>query len=144
MYFQVVCTILAVLCGTVAPANILGFFGVPSISHQQVYQAIWKELSLRGHNVTVVTPDPLNDPSLTNLTEIDVSYSYETFRNYTTNKFSRPVNHWDFFEIIDALTVPVNEVQFSHPDVVNLLEDKTKQFDVVLAEPFTFIPSAFR
>lgn len=144
MSFRVVCLILAVLCGSVAPANILGFFGVPSISHQQVYQAIWKELSLRGHKVTVVTPDPLRDPSLTNLTEIDVSYSYETFHNYSLKKFSKPVSHWDFFEMVEAVVTPINDVQFGHPEVIKLLEDKTKQFDVVLAEPFTYIPSAFR
>lgn len=144
MTLVVVSFILSVLCGTVVPANILGFFGVPSISHQQVYQVIWKELSLRGHNVTVVTPNPLNDPSLTNLTEIDVSYSYEAFRNYSTEKFSRSINHWDAFDIIEALTAIVNDVQFSHPEVIKLLEDKTRQFDVLLAEPFTLIPSAFR
>ncbi|XP_063913106.1 UDP-glycosyltransferase UGT5-like [Zophobas morio] len=58
-------------------SNILGVFIVPSISHQSVFQPIWKELSLRGHNVTVVTPDPLNDPSLTNLTEISVRFTYD-------------------------------------------------------------------
>lgn len=49
----------------------------PSISHQVIFQPIWKELSLRGHKVTVITPNPLKDPTLTNLTEIDISYMYE-------------------------------------------------------------------
>ncbi|CAG9860676.1 unnamed protein product [Phyllotreta striolata] len=57
-------------------AKILGVFMYPSISHQLVFQPIWKELSLRGHQVTIITPNPLKDPSLTNLTEIDVSFTY--------------------------------------------------------------------
>ncbi|XP_050506054.1 UDP-glycosyltransferase UGT5-like [Diabrotica virgifera virgifera] len=62
--------------------KILGIFPTPSYSHQIVFQPIWKELSLRGHNVTVVTPHPLNDSSLTNLTEIDVSFVYDIVPKY--------------------------------------------------------------
>ncbi|KAJ8966046.1 hypothetical protein NQ317_018127 [Molorchus minor] len=63
-------------------ARILGVFQMPSVSHQCVFQSLWKELSLRGHEVTVVTPNPLRDPSLTNLTEIDVSYMYEIMQRH--------------------------------------------------------------
>lgn len=142
--FQSSCLILSVVFGIANPANILGFFSLPSISHQQVYQAIWKELSLRGHKVTVVTPDPLKDPTLTNLTEIDVGYSYDIFRNLTSDKFSKTISHWQFFEIMEELTISLNDAQFGHPEVKKLLEDKTKTFDVVLAEPFVWIPSALR
>ncbi|XP_072400618.1 UDP-glycosyltransferase UGT5-like isoform X5 [Diabrotica undecimpunctata] len=62
--------------------RILGIFPTPSYSHQIVFQPIWKELSLRGHNITVVTPHPLCDSSLTNLTEIDVSFVYGTLAKY--------------------------------------------------------------
>ncbi|CAG9840625.1 unnamed protein product [Diabrotica balteata] len=54
--------------------RILGVFPSPSISHQVFCQPIWKELSLRGHQVTVITPCPLKEKQLTNLTEIDVSF----------------------------------------------------------------------
>lgn len=134
---------LTVLCGAVAPANILGFFGMPSISHQQVFQVIWKELSLRGHNVTVVTPNPLNDPSLTNLTEIDVSSSYQFVKDME-HILSRPTTHWDFLDIMRRMSESVNKIQFDHPKVKKLLEDKDTNFDVVLVEPVTFIPCAFR
>ncbi|CAG9856178.1 unnamed protein product [Phyllotreta striolata] len=58
-------------------ARIFGAFLFPSYSHQVIFQPIWKELSLRGHQVTVITPNPLNDPKLTNLTEIDISFTYK-------------------------------------------------------------------
>ncbi|XP_050516750.1 UDP-glycosyltransferase UGT4-like [Diabrotica virgifera virgifera] len=62
--------------------RILGFFPTPSYSNQIIFQPIWKQLSLRGHNVTVVTPQPLYDPSLTNLTEIDIPFAYDILSKY--------------------------------------------------------------
>lgn len=138
---QTTCLVLLALCGTIQSANILGFFSIPSISHQIVYQPIWKELSLRGHKVTVVTPNPLNDPSLTNLTEIDVGFSYKLFEN---NEFSGAMDHWKFEQWYHSMLMGVNDIQFSHPQVKELLEDETKTFDVVLAEPFVPFPAIFR
>ncbi|KAF5275158.1 hypothetical protein FQA39_LY18665 [Lamprigera yunnana] len=57
-------------------ANILAIMPTPSYSHQVPFQPIWKELSLRGHQVTTITTDPVKDPSLVNLKEIDLSSAY--------------------------------------------------------------------
>ena len=57
-------------------ARILGVVPIPSYSHQIVYRPIWRELSLRGHQVVVMTTDPMKDPALTNLTEIDWHFAY--------------------------------------------------------------------
>ncbi|CAG9854774.1 unnamed protein product [Phyllotreta striolata] len=65
--------LIFVLSPAVQCAKILGVFPFPSVSHQIVFRPIWKELSRRGHQVTVITPMPLHDSSLVNLTEIDVS-----------------------------------------------------------------------
>lgn len=46
----------------VGSARILCVFQMAAVSHHQVFQPIWKELSLRGHQVVVVTPYPLKDP----------------------------------------------------------------------------------
>lgn len=43
-------------------ARILCVFQMPAVSHHQVFQPIWKELSVRGHEVVVVTPLPLKEP----------------------------------------------------------------------------------
>jgi hypothetical protein len=40
-------------------ARILGIFPTPSISHQLPFQAIMKALAARGHQITVISPDPL-------------------------------------------------------------------------------------
>lgn len=138
------CFVLFALCGTIQSANILGFFSIPSISHQIVFQPIWKELSLRGHNVTVITPNPLNDPALTNLTEIDVSFSYDFLKTVATNKFSEGMDHWVYEKWFHSMLMEMNDVQFRHPKVRELLEDDTKTFDVVLAQPIVPFPAGFR
>ncbi|KAG5896759.1 hypothetical protein JTB14_031738 [Gonioctena quinquepunctata] len=76
------CGKVVILCLTflnvIDGARILGLFFVPSISHHNAYRPIWKKLSLRGHKVTVISPNTLSDPSLTNLTQIDIGFSYKT------------------------------------------------------------------
>jgi len=45
-------------CSTQA-ARILGIFPSPSVSHQLTFQAIMKALAARGHQITVISPNPL-------------------------------------------------------------------------------------
>ncbi|KAK9878088.1 hypothetical protein WA026_020731 [Henosepilachna vigintioctopunctata] len=71
------CALFALyLVAPVENANILFVTSFPSVSHQKVFQPVWRELSLRGHKVTVITPNPLKDSTLTNLTEVDISSLY--------------------------------------------------------------------
>lgn len=58
--------------------KILFFCPVPAHSHQKMYKEVWTKLSLKGHQVFVVTPLPDFNQSLTNLTEYDIS-SVEEF-----------------------------------------------------------------
>lgn len=118
-------------------AKILCYFSFPSISHQVVYQPIWKELSLRGHEVLVLTPDPLNDATLTNLTEIDLSYTYSIVtdfnmpdRIYKDNGVTNVAE--GFFELCEKLA----KTQLQNVEVKNLLADKKRAFDVILVECF--------
>lgn len=55
-------------------AKILSIQIIPLYSHQEVHLALNEELSLRGHQVVSINSFPLRNSSLTNLTEIDVSY----------------------------------------------------------------------
>lgn len=57
-------------------ARMLVVMPTPSHSHNLVYRTIYKELCLRGHEIVAFTPDPLNDSSLVNLTEVDIGYIY--------------------------------------------------------------------
>lgn len=125
-------------------AKILGLFTVPSISHQVVFQPLWKELSLRSHEVTVITPNPLNDKSLVNLTEINVSFSY---RAVTEGNLQRSIEQArSYRDVVHAVfTIMTNAVQeqLNYHEVQDLIKDKTKRFDLVIAEHFNPATFAF-
>lgn len=123
-------------------AKILGIFHVPSISHQVVFQPIWRELSLRGHEVTVLTPNPLNDPALTNLTEIDLGFLYGELKQIE-KKMSGGMDHWVWNQNIDMYAKSSTEVLFAHHEVQRLIRDESREFDVVLVESHFPAPAIF-
>lgn len=128
--------LLFVLFSASYSARILGVFMTPSYSHQIVFQPIWKELSLRGHQVTILTPNPLNDPLLTNLTEIDLSFSYETWNNYSIETLGTQ-EHSSSLEIkkLSEAYLATTKAQLSHPAVLELIKNgKENQFDLLLVE----------
>ncbi|XP_063913105.1 UDP-glycosyltransferase UGT5-like [Zophobas morio] len=129
--------VLLLLSTPILCSNILGVFIFPSISHQIVFQPIWKELSLRGHNVTVVTPDPINDPSLTNLTEISIGFTYDLLKRITIqNLISKDSNVFlslhDSTRYIDRLV----EAELNSTGFKQLIDDQSKHFDLILIECF--------
>lgn len=112
-------------------ARVLGIFPVPSFSHQQMFQTIWKELTIRGHDVTVVSPDILNDSSLKNLTEIDMSYIYSG-RASTKNLLkdtSMFIKVPYYHKIMKRSIVGV----FENENVKNLIESRV-DFDVLILQ----------
>lgn len=132
----------AMLVSVTHGARILGVFPMASLSHQIVYQPVWRELSVRGHQVTVITPNPLEDPTLKNLTEIDVSVLYKPTENFTAS-FTTEITHWDMVEILAQYQIRVWEDMMAQEEVQKLLADDTKQFDLVILEFYTPLLSAF-
>ncbi|XP_044746167.1 UDP-glycosyltransferase UGT5-like [Coccinella septempunctata] len=124
-------TISAVNC-----AKILGFFYFPSISHQFVFRSIMKEMSLHGHDVTFITPNPLNDPSLVNLTEIDVSNAYELFRKYDFSNLGRSsLSLKAISDMMNSFSEEVIAVEMGHKSVQELLQKPSNTFDLIMIEP---------
>lgn len=125
-------------------ARILGVIPTPSFSHQVVARPLWRELSLRGHAVTVITTDPIKDPSLTNLTEIDLHFTYKTWRKrigHIVRNFGRRQNV-DYMKAVYDLYGVVFHEELSRPEVQNLIRNKTEKFDLVIAEytqPIVFV-----
>ncbi|KAI7815531.1 UDP-glucuronosyltransferase [Rhyzopertha dominica] len=124
--------LLSVL-SSVYSARILGIFPTPSISHQAVFQPIWRELSLRGHQVTVITPNPLKDRHLTNLTEVDASFLYEHVGTVTSTLKVKK-DHWYLWKRILSSQGKTADNLLSHPAVVTLIKDKNIRFDLIIAE----------
>ncbi|KAK5638200.1 hypothetical protein RI129_012495 [Pyrocoelia pectoralis] len=130
------------IISSASTARILGYLPTPSYSHQVVYHPIWRELSLRGHSVTTLTTHPINDPRLTNLTEIDVSRSYQgniTLFLMNLDPLSPASNFRGYFELMMG---DVLEAQLEYGPVKDLINDKNLKFDLVIVEYFFSTPLA--
>lgn len=68
-------------------ANILGLFTTPSISHQQIFQAIYMNLALKGHDVTVVVTNNLINGNISKLKEINLPHLHDIVREMDYSKF---------------------------------------------------------
>ncbi|CAH0715014.1 unnamed protein product, partial [Brenthis ino] len=123
----------------VKSAKILAVFPVPSISHQVVFRKITQELVERGHEVTVITPDPayIKGKSPSNLKEIDVNdISYEAWKKIMQYNFGSNKLQISKFEEIRAGSLILSHIfitQFHTPEVQKLISDKNN-FDLILIE----------
>ncbi|KAJ3641656.1 hypothetical protein Zmor_028146 [Zophobas morio] len=132
--YLVACVFL-LQCTSILGSNILGVFIFPSISHQSVFQSIWRELSLRGHNVTVVTPDPLNDPSLINLTEISIRFTYDFLKPAALQELlSKDSNVFQRFAATGRFSDSLVEAQMNSTEFKELMTNRHNHFDLVLVE----------
>lgn len=121
-------------------AKILVLVAAPSLSHNLFYHPIIEELSLRGHQVVSISGDPINNPKLTNLTEINVRN--ETYGLWNVGKISfnsqQDVERPTFFlrEWCRA-TELMSDAILSHKRVKDLLQNN--HFDLILLEqlPYT-------
>ncbi|KAK4873133.1 hypothetical protein RN001_015162 [Aquatica leii] len=116
-------------------ARILGVMPIPSYSHQIVFQPLWKELSLRGHQVTTLTTDLINEPNLVNLTEIDLSFIYDIWTR-DLRKIIILNQKSFFYGFAGAIRSMINilDKELQNPQVQKLLNDKSSKFDLVMAE----------
>ncbi|XP_046994330.1 UDP-glucosyltransferase 2-like [Schistocerca americana] len=67
--------LLLVIPGIALSARILGINPSASISHQKPFLIIMRALAERGHQVTAITTNPIEDPPK-NLTQIDMPFTY--------------------------------------------------------------------
>lgn len=124
-------------------ANILGVALHPSYSHQVVFRPIWKHLSLRGHSVTVLTTDPMNNSSLTNLTEIDLSIAYDIWKSSKIIEVSRKEGFLTFFWKSMDVGERIMKTQMELNEVKDLLENQNRTFDLLIVEPVYMLGLGF-
>ncbi|KAG5871630.1 hypothetical protein JTB14_031310 [Gonioctena quinquepunctata] len=135
---------LVILFHFVKCSRILGFFPTPSFSHQRIFQPIWKELSLRKHEVTVITPNVLNNPSLKYLKEIDVGSAYELVKDpkvvedVSSEKLSL-VRVLNTFNVLQK----VLEYEFRDENVKKLINNITEYFDIILLPAGPLMPMVY-
>lgn len=115
-------------------ARILGVVPTPSYSHQVAFYPLWKELSLRGHEVILLTTNPIKDPSLKNLTEIDLNFMYEEWTDMDLNILGE-LNIFGVFHWMNEVGKVIIDKELAHPEVQKILKNEKEQFDIVLVEP---------
>ncbi|KPJ00042.1 Ecdysteroid UDP-glucosyltransferase [Papilio xuthus] len=125
---------------SVKSANILAYFPCPSISHQVVFRPITLELIKRGHTVTVITTDPIfpKGEAPANLTEIDLhdaSYSL-LLKNVPKFILGRRSDFVHQIHLLKDFIPKMIEEQMNVSEVKELLNDKSKKFDLILVEAF--------
>ncbi|KAK9892167.1 hypothetical protein WA026_018369, partial [Henosepilachna vigintioctopunctata] len=129
------CCCVSLFLGVANCAKIFVFAYIPSISHQNVFRAIYKELSLRGHEVVAVTTDPLLDKTLTNLTEINVRVGYEVLKKYDFSHFRKSVmgslNLAEKF--LDSFMYAL-ELEMKSTEFQELLKYPEDYFDLLIVE----------
>ncbi|KAK5639953.1 hypothetical protein RI129_010764 [Pyrocoelia pectoralis] len=135
--------LLATLGELCQGARILGVIPTPSYSHQVVFQPLWKELSLRGHQVTLLTTNPMNDPSLINLTEIDLSFSYKFLEDNLAELINSSQNVLKWMDLTIISFNNVVDAQLQHPEVQKLIRDPNEHFDLLIVEYLTAPPIYF-
>ncbi|XP_046737937.1 UDP-glycosyltransferase UGT5-like [Diprion similis] len=123
-------------------SRILGVFPTPSFSHQVVFRGLTLALRERGHELVIVTTDPVNDPNLTNYKEIDLHALYDVFTKDANLIASREKETWS--EVFDSYMLKF-ESQYDnilgHPELRKLYTpDSGEKFDLLLIE-MLFYPS---
>nr|XP_023020371.1 UDP-glucuronosyltransferase 2B15-like [Leptinotarsa decemlineata] len=129
-------------------ARILVSIFSPSFSHNVVFRPIWKELAKRGHDITLLTTDPMRDPKLKNIREIDLSGSYEIMEKYKASELlTKGKNEGkntvklivDYLNALDHTA----DWQLEQPEVKQLIQNTSEYFDLVIVEVMNPIQMAF-
>lgn len=121
----------------VKSAKILCISLIPSVSHQIAFQPIWKQLSLRGHKVTVYTANAMQDIALTNLTEIEISngYTYMKESNFTAKINSDVTVYTRYLNTYDVIQNAL-EAQMDNTELQKLLKEDA-EYDLLLLGYFS-------
>lgn len=116
-------------------ANILGIFHYPSYSHQIAFQKIVKDLSARGHHLTILTVNRINE-NFPNVTEIFMEDSYDGHNvNFAKSK-EQKLSALKLYIMMYYKTITRTIHQLNNPSVKELINSNTKnsKFDLVILE----------
>ncbi|XP_046434370.1 uncharacterized protein LOC124186582 [Neodiprion fabricii] len=119
-------------------ARILAVLPTASVSHQVVFQKLMLELNKRGHELVVVTPNPVNDPTLKNYTEIDISFQYsdkDTLPNIINLRGN--VDWFGLLKVFEPMLSKHAVQIFEHPELKKLYDPNSgEEFDLILMQMF--------
>ncbi|XP_044733327.1 UDP-glycosyltransferase UGT4-like [Chrysoperla carnea] len=116
-------------------AKILFVVPSKSYSHQMYFRPILHELLNRGHEIVYLTTQPINQPTLINLTEINLESKrklnipdHKQLNMYTENQFP-------FLNYMKKMIETGIDIAFEHSTVQELVSNRTNyHFDIVVME----------
>ncbi|CAF4941885.1 unnamed protein product [Pieris macdunnoughi] len=133
--------LLSVLISKSYGGRILAVIPTASISHQVVFRPLTQELARRGHEVTIITPNPAftTEDSPENLTEIDVHDVTYTYLKPSLEKLNERFGSREtIFNVIEGLSTMMGkfvEIQVQSEPVQTLINNTDKDyFDLLLIE----------
>lgn len=129
------------LANTITDAErILVITPTPFYSHQIVFRALCSALNKRGHELTVVTLQPMKDSTLKNYTEIDLDLnSYNQLKKQYTDSVSQ-LPMIDLLKLGWKLSHQVSTKIFNDPQVKKLYRyNSNERFDAVILEPTSYL-----
>ncbi|XP_066151121.1 UDP-glycosyltransferase UGT5-like [Euwallacea fornicatus] len=129
-------TMLLSLISNAIGADILAIISTASFSHQVSFRPLWKQLAANGHNVTLVTTDPLKEGDLKNIQQIDISYSYEYMNKHEVVDIAinESKSLYDSALAIRKVYKDTHTKLFESPEGVNLAHNKENHFDLLIIE----------
>ncbi|KAG5335648.1 UD2B1 glucuronosyltransferase, partial [Acromyrmex heyeri] len=156
------CTFLIIIFCVIVQYNvtyakrILVISNLPSYSHQISYRGLCLELHKQGHEIVSITTNPIQNSSLTNYTEIDISYFYKGFPEFkslpyfgsnfqlTTVYLNLPLLEAER-NLIWIIAHVLNQEVFKNPEVKKLYAtDSNEHFDaIIVAQGPTISLNAF-
>ncbi|XP_047109016.1 uncharacterized protein LOC124777597 [Schistocerca piceifrons] len=127
--------LLLVLVHSSFASKILVIAPSPAISHQKPFHTLTQALLQRGHEITFLTPNPLN-LAHENLTEIDLAPAYKLQNevNFVDWAYMSPV---ETLNLIFDLCYDVVQVQLSQPAVQDFIRRKPT-FDLMIIERLSY------
>uniref|UniRef100_A0A182N7A9 UDP-glycosyltransferases domain-containing protein n=1 Tax=Anopheles dirus TaxID=7168 RepID=A0A182N7A9_9DIPT len=131
--------VVVAACGSDA-AKILAIFPVPLKQHQLVYRPLIEELANRGHDIVLVTTDPIDtgrdtNGTLSRIEQIDLSFAYQL---PALEQLGRDgLDGRDMLRNIFTVMRTISAEELQHPAMQKLIESAPvaeRTFDVVMVE----------
>lgn len=137
--YRVICATCIILSLWLLPANITNAERIliitiaPLYSHQIVHRSLSLALNKRGHEIVMLTPRPMKDPTLKNYTEIDLSFVIPIVDEYRKQFSQMPSNR--LMEYGFGIIAILSDLILDEPQFKELYRnDSGEKFDAVIAE----------
>lgn len=134
--WTVLVPLLAYMIELTRSAKILTILPIPFKDHQIVYQPLIESLHKYGHEITVMTTNPIFSSrgalKFENITEIDLSFVYKL--EFLDELKDVDLEGSDMLKSIFNVMRKIYEAELKSPQVQDLFENKKNFFDLVLVD----------